>query len=229
MKLDGKRVFAAGMAGVRQNALPGLALWLLALSLVLADRVVPAAHDFFEEVGRWKSRGGFAFSATSTAFFGGALPVVLLLATGRLARRRWPAEIAFYTLFWAYKGVEVDLLYRLQAILFGTQATAGTIVKKVLLDQFLYNPLWAAPSTALAYLWKESGFSWAATRSRLGPDFLRFSVPVTLMSTWVVWIPAVTIIYCLPAPLQIPLFNLVLCFWVLVLTFISKPADGTTT
>ena len=47
-------------------------------------------------------------------------------------------------------------------------------------------------------------------------------VPVTLMSTWAVWIPAVTIIYCLPAPLQIPLFNLVLCFWVLVLSFISK-------
>jgi hypothetical protein len=46
------------------------------------------------------------------------------------------------------------------------------------------------------------------------------------MSTWAVWIPAVTIIYCLPAPLQIPLFNLVLCFWVLVLSFISKrPAD----
>jgi hypothetical protein len=46
------------------------------------------------------------------------------------------------------------------------------------------------------------------------------------MSTWAVWIPAVTIIYCLPAPLQIPLFNLVLCFWVLVLSFISKrPAE----
>jgi hypothetical protein len=31
---------------------------------------------------------------------------------------------------------------------------------------------------------------------------------------------------CLPAPLQIPLFNLVLCFWVLVLSFISKRPTG---
>jgi hypothetical protein len=63
-------------------------------------------------------------------------------------------------------------------------------------------------------------------RSKLGFDFITFSVPVTLMSTWAVWIPAVAIIYCLPPPLQIPLFNLVLCFWVLVLSFISRrPAD----
>lgn len=223
MKLDGKRVLAAGMAGMRQNALPGLALWSLALLLVLADRLIPAAHAFFESVGRWKERGGLPFSATSTAFFGGVVPVVLLMARGKIARR-WPAELVFYALFWAYKGVEVDLLYRLQGSWFGQQATPGTIVAKVAVDQLVYNPVWAAPTTALAYLWKESSFSWAATRAKLGREFWFFAVPVTLMSTWAVWIPAVTIIYCLPAPLQIPLFNLVLCFWVLVLSFISKPS-----
>jgi hypothetical protein len=224
MKLDGKRVLAAGIAGMRQNALPGLALWLLALALVLADRVVPAAHAFFAAVGAWKSRGGLAFSAASTACFGGVLPFLLLTARGRGLPGRGPAALAFYACFWACKGVEVDLLYRLQGQLFGLGASPATILKKVVFDQFLYNPLWAAPTSALAYLWMGTGFSWRATRAKLGPDFLRFSVPVTLMSTWAVWIPAVAIIYCLPAPLQIPLFNLVLCFWVLVLSFISKPA-----
>lgn len=222
MQLDGKRVFAAGWAGMRQNALPGLALWLLALLLVLADRIVPAAHAFFDSVGQLKSRGGLVFSATSTACFGGVLPFALLVATGKIPRRRWRAELAFYTLFWAYKGIEVDLLYRLQGILFGQQVTAGTIAAKVMVDQFVYNPIWSAPLSALAYLWKETGFSWSLTRAQLGAEFFLFSVPVTLMSTWAVWIPAVTIIYCLPAPLQIPLFNLVLCFWVLVLSFISS-------
>jgi hypothetical protein len=219
---------AAGLAGMKQNALPGLALWTLALVLVCADWLFPSAHAVFQSVGLWKGRYGLGFSATTTAIFGGAVPFSFLLATGRIRHHRLAAELAFYTLFWAYKGVEVDLFYRLQAHLFGNQATPGTIVRKVLVDQFIYNPIWAAPTSALAFLWKESSFSWRAMRSRLGLDFMFFSVPVTLMSTWAVWVPAVAIIYCLPGPLQIPLFNLVLCFWVLVLSFISKrPADET--
>jgi hypothetical protein len=222
MKLDGKRVLAAGLAGMKQNALPGLALWLLALLLVGADWLSPSAHAAFQSVGLWKSRYGLAFSATTTACFGGVVPFLFLLVTGRMRGKRLSAELAFYALFWAYKGVEVDLLYRLQALLFGAHATPGTIARKVLVDQLIYNPFWAAPVSALAFLWRESAFSWKTMRSKLGFEFVTFTVPVTLMSTWAVWIPAVTIIYCLPAPLQIPLFNLVLCFWVLVLSFISK-------
>jgi hypothetical protein len=226
MKVDGRRVLASGMAGMKHNALPGLALWVLALLLVLADRTLPVAHAFFQSVGVMKDRYGLVFSATSTAFFGGVVPFVFLMAKGKIPRDRFAVELAFYLLFWAYKGVEVDLFYRLQGHLFGNGATPGTIVRKVLVDQFIYNPIWAAPTSALAFLWKESVFSWGAMRPKLGLDFMAFSVPVTLMSTWAVWIPAVAIIYCLPAPLQIPLFNLVLCFWVLVLSFISKrPAD----
>jgi len=222
MKPDGKRVLASGLAGMKQNALPGLALWILALLLVCADWLSPSAHAVFQSVGMWKSRYGLAFSATTTAFFGGVVPFLFLLVSGRIRRDRLVAELTFYMLFLAYKGVEVDLFYRLQSHLFGDHAAPGTILRKVLVDQFVYNPIWVAPTSALAFLWKESSFSWKVMKSRLGFDFMTFSVPVTLMSTWAVWIPAVAIIYCLPAPLQIPLFNLVLCFWVLVLSFISK-------
>jgi hypothetical protein len=226
MKFDGRRVLTAGLAGMKQNALPGLALWILALMLVLADWILPSAHALFQNIGMWKSRYGLAFSATTTAFFGGAVPFLFLMASGRIPRHRRAPELTFYLLFWAYKGVEVDLFYRLQAHWFGNHADVGTIARKVLLDQLVYNPVWAAPTSALAFLWKESGFSWRAMRSKLGFDFVTFSVSVTLMSTWAVWTPAVAIIYCLPPPLQIPLFNLVLCFWVLVLSFISKRPAG---
>jgi len=202
MKRHGRKVLASGMAGMKHNALPGLALWTLALLLVLADWAIPSAHAVFQSVGRLKSHYGLAFSATSTAFFGGLVPCLLLIFKGRIRRDRLAAELAFYTLFWAYKGVEVDVFYRLQSHLFGSHANTGTIVRKVLVDQFIYNPIWAAPMSALAFLWKESSFSWRAMKSRLGLDFLTFTVPVTLMSTWAVWIPAVAIIYCLPAPLQ---------------------------
>ena len=79
MKLDGNRVLAAGLGAMKQNALPGLALWLLALLLVGADWLSPSAHAAFQSVGLWKSRYGLAFSATTTAFFGGVVPFLFLL------------------------------------------------------------------------------------------------------------------------------------------------------
>ena len=51
--------------------------------------------------------------------------------------------------------------------------------------------------------------------------FWLWRVPENLVSGWMVWIPAVSMIYILPASLQIPLFNIVLCFWSLVLTLIT--------
>jgi hypothetical protein len=165
---------------MKQNALPGLALWILALLLVCADWISPSAHAVFASVGLWKSRYGLAFSATTTAFFGGCVPFLFLLVSGKIRRNRLAAELAFYTLFWAYKGVEVDLFYRLQSHLFGNHADPGTIVRKVLVDQFVYNPIWAAPMSALAFMWKESAFSPRALKSRLGfrfHDLLRASNP----------------------------------------------------
>ena len=207
---------------MRKNALPGLALWLLALLLILADRTIPAAHATFQSVGTWKDRYGLVFSATTTSFFGGAVPFLLLLATGRTRRDRLAVELAFYLLFWAYKGVEVDLFYRLQSRFFGDQRSREPSYARCWSTSSFTTPSGAAPVSALAFLWKESAFSWKTVRSQLGFALMTFTVPVTLMSTWAVWIPAVAVIYCLPAALQIPLFNIVLCFWVLVLTFISK-------
>ena len=42
------------------------------------------------------------------------------------------------------------------------------------------------------------------------------------VACWTVWIPAVTIIYSLPAELQVPMFNLVLCFYTLVLAVLTS-------
>ena len=42
-----------------------------------------------------------------------------------------------------------------------------------------------------------------------------------LLSTWLVWIPATAIIYSLPSALQVPLFSLTLCFFVLLVSVFS--------
>jgi hypothetical protein len=41
-----------------------------------------------------------------------------------------------------------------------------------------------------------------------------------------VWLPAVTVIYCLPSSLQIPLFSCVTCFWSLLLQLVTKADTG---
>jgi hypothetical protein len=75
-------------------------------------------------------------------------------------------------------------------------------------------------------MWKDVDFSVKRLAADLGWDFVFYRVPSVLCSTWLVWVPAVSLIYSLPSTLQIPLFNLVLCFFVLILTFISKSASS---
>ncbi|MEL7088826.1 MAG: Mpv17/PMP22 family protein, partial [Planctomycetota bacterium] len=111
--------------------------------------------------------------------------------------------------------------YRLQAVWFGQGSDPGTLAKKILVDMGVYCPVWAVPSAVFAYAWAEKGFSLTRTLApirRLGFRgwFGRDVLPV-MISNWSVWVPAVCVIYCLPLALQLPVQNLVLCFWSLLL------------
>jgi hypothetical protein len=118
--------------------------------------------------------------------------------------------------------VEVFGFAGIQFEQFGEGSGATTIAMKTFVDQFGYVPLWAAPSQVLLFTWKDAGFSLAGTRAAFQRQSFAQRVLVVVFSTWVVWIPAVAIIYSLPSALQVPLFNLVLCFWCLLMSFISR-------
>lgn len=227
MPIDWKSVVSSGLAGVRRNALPGFALQAFALALVAAYYLAPSARPAFDTVAGWKAHYGLAYSALATAVFGGAIPFLYLAFSGRIPAPKRRAELLFYVLFWAYRGVEVDLFYRLQAFLFGEAATFAVVLPKVLVDQFVYSVLVAAPGQVVFFLWKDRGFSFRAIKPDLNLGYLSAAVVTVVFSQWMVWIPAVSIIYCLPSPLQIPLFNLVVCFWVLLLTFVSQRSATT--
>ena len=224
--IDWKSTLRTSLAGIRRNALPGLALQVFALVLVLAYYFVPALGPGFERVATLKLTYGYVYSAISTALFGGLIPYLYLLLARRIAPTRRLAEGVFYVLFWAYKGMEVDLFYRLQAHWFGSAPTVGTIACKVAVDQLGYSVLVAGPSQMLAFLWKDKGFRARALSPFLSPSTFLPALAAVVFSNWMVWLPGMSIIYCLPLPLQIPLSNLVLCFWVLLLTFVSKSAKS---
>lgn len=208
--------------GVRANLAPGLVLQAFALAMVLGYYTAPPLRAAFDTVGAWKEQGGYLFSALSTALFGGLIPFSVLWFSGLVEARRVGTTLLFYVGFWLWKGVEVDAFYRSQAVLFGDGISLDVLIPKVLFDQFVYNPLWAAPTQTLCFLWMDSDFRWVNVKEKLRQRALVPRILIILASTWVVWIPAVAIIYSLPGALQIPLFNLVLCFWSLLLSFLSR-------
>ncbi|BCD95989.1 hypothetical protein [Marinagarivorans cellulosilyticus] len=206
---------------LKQNLIPGICLQIFALALALAYFKWPAAAPVFNAFAELKLSYGWGYSLVATAIFGGLIPFAYLWFTG-LVRSAVLPILLFYVFFWAYKGVEVDLFYSAQAHWFGTGSDWPTLIKKTLVDQFIYGTFWAAPTMAIGYAWKEAGFSFSRLRGLLNRDFFFLQIPTTLVTNWLIWIPAVLIIYSMPMALQIPLFNLVLCFFVLLLTTISQ-------
>ncbi len=131
----------------------------------------------------------------------------------------------FYITFWAVKGIEIDILYRLQAFVFGDNTKGATIIAKVLVDQFIYSPLWAVPSLVLLYQWQARRFPLHTRWIKLNKKWYIDMILPVMLASWVVWIPTVAFIYCLKMPLQLPVQNVILCLWCLMLMVITKE-DG---
>lgn len=211
------------LAALKKNLLPGLVLQLFAASILVIYFFVPAAKPLFTLFGELKQTYGFGYSFIATALFGGLIPFLYLLLSKNLSpNRNILGLLVFYILFWGLKGMEVDLFYRLQADWFGTGSDVKTIVTKMAVDQFLYSALWAAPSITIVYLWMEYNWNLAEAKKAMTKEFFWVKIPTVILSNWLVWIPAVCVVYAMPGELQIPLFNLVLCFWVLLLAVLNK-------
>jgi hypothetical protein len=211
----------AGVRGARANLLPGLALWAVAAATVASYYFWPAAHAAFEQLAVFRERSGFFYAIVATGLCGGFIPFLYLRAQKNPGVPYVWRDAAFLTLVWAYKGIEVDLVYRGLAHLLGTGHNPGTLLGKMFLDQFVYCPIWAVPSTLLVYVLREARYDWALVGRRLDRRFYPREVLPALLANMGVWVPAVLLIYSLPSPLQLPLFNVVLCFWTLILAHVA--------
>ena len=136
--------------------------------------------------------------------------------------RRNLRNLLFTVPIWAIDGLLVDLLYRSEAAWLGNVVTFPVVLGKICIDQFGYNPFFAAPFGVLTYEWKNTGFSLESLVRGFTWDHYRDKIVPTLLATWSVWIPLMAIIYSLPLALQFPLFSLALTFWVLLLTYMTN-------
>ena len=213
----------AGLHCAQATLKPGLLLIAAAAGVVTAYYQNPTVHDWLEQMAAVRQRGGFAFAAAMMMVFAGVLPFIYLRLDPATSTAHPWSHLFFIATFWAYKGIEVDLLYRGLAAVFGSGHDWLTVGKKMLFDQLVYNPLLAAPYGVLLYAWKDAGFRWAAPVAdlRTGRWYYRRILPV-MIAVWAVWIPTVCCIYALPLALQIPLNSVINCFWVILFSHITS-------
>jgi hypothetical protein len=220
-----KTILKNGLAAAKKNIGPGLLLQSFALILVLLYYFHEPTHQFLLRIPEIRQQMGIFFPLLASAFFGGLIPFIFLVARKEIAPGRHLANLLFMLGFWAMNGLIVSYLYEGQAILFGTQVNALTILKKVCVDQFIYNPVWGVPFAVIAMHWKRCDFSFRIAKARFSKTLFTREAISFLLATWTVWIPTVSIVYSLPLALQFPLVSIVGCFWSLLLVTLSDPCE----
>ena len=211
-----------GWGGAKSNLIPGAVLWVFGLALVLLYYQLDLVATTFDQIGALRSRTSPWFAMLSTGIFGSIVPwfvgALFLPQKKKQPFRRVPALF----LFWAIHGWQVDKLYELQSVVFGSDLKTSTILFKTLVDQFLWSPFLATPQVLLFYLFSEHEHSFRRFKQALQrKNLLQRLIPL-LLTNWVVWIPSVALIYLFPLPLQLPLMNIILAIWCLILSFFAK-------
>jgi hypothetical protein len=207
-----------GLLAAKRNLIPGLIIQTLALAVLLLWLFEPHSRQTLQALAELKDSCSYRFAAVSTAIFGGTIPALV-----RCFGLKEPAALRYLpglTLFWGLKGLEVNALYDAQAYLFGAHTDLLTVSTKVLVDQFIYVPIWAVTTMVIGYGLIE-GESRPWRRLRESSWYQKRYLP-TLIANWGVWIPTVAIIYCLPTPLQLPIQNLILCMWSLLVAVLAR-------
>ncbi|WP_166424191.1 hypothetical protein [Paraglaciecola sp. 20A4] len=211
---------------LKVNFIPAICLQIIALGIGFSYFYWPASLPVFNFFGQLKAQHGANYAVVSTALFGGLLPYLYLLSVGQISFKP-KRQLLFYCALWAIMGWLVDTFYGLQITLFGNDTDIATLIKKTAFDQFVFSALLTCPFLTLSYQFKDAQFSFEAFLQTLNKRLFLLYLPTTIVTNWLVWIPAVLLIYLMPPVLQIPLFNLVLCFFVLVLAMLNSDPKAT--
>jgi hypothetical protein len=223
MTKEKERLLAVGLRAARANLVPALVIQAAVVSVVLAYYFWEPARAWLARLAEFKRAGGYLFSLVSGALAGGLLPELLTVAVfqrGRVRRENLNG-LVFGVCFWGLMGMMVDALYRAQALAFGDGVDLATVIKKAAVDQFLFTPFVSIPLTVAVFEWRHAGYRFAGTARVLSLDFYTRKVLPAVVSGVGFWLPVVLLVYCLPLPLQFPLFTLALTLWVMIFTWIS--------
>lgn len=219
----------AGFKAAKQSIKPAILVWGLMAIVAIFYYAVPASQGLFSALADLQARTGLLFP-----FLGMGLSVGIMAEAVKVCMsrdKRWTAantaNAGFNLLMFGVLGVFQHYFYMLQSSLFGTGTSLRVLVPKVLVDQFVWTVFLANPYQTILYLWKNQGFSCKKVATQMSPftQFWGTQILPVLITNWAFWIPMVSIIYCFPADLQLPLAILAVTIWVLLLSILTSRPD----
>lgn len=218
---------APTLRAARENWLPALIIQIGIIAVAAGYYLSPQCAEWMGKLAKLKDETGLVFTLLATglaAGIGGELVRIYLVKRGQ-----WePGDVTtlvFRFLFFGLNGCVVDLFYRGQAVLFGNALAPDVLVKKVLVDQFVFSPIWAAPLQASVFYWREQNFSGAKLVEFWKDQFYLKRVVPLLFSTWIFWIPMMAAIYSLPLNLQVALFVLASLIWGIFIISLTRSSE----
>ncbi|KAJ1455226.1 hypothetical protein M885DRAFT_617382 [Pelagophyceae sp. CCMP2097] len=228
-----------GLRAMRDQAAAGACLWVIAVVVLIVYSFNAAFARLFGRAGNVNEAAPRIFAFATFALCGGALPGLLLLAQKQAAKPAKPSvgdaastnrcaacvDLVFNSFVFGVFGLWVGAFYGLQAQWFGAGRDAGTLLIKVLVDEFVATPVLHVPYLQLLFKFRNWRFPNPLKFARL----LRDEGSITsqgllsewwfpaLFPTWLVWCPCLLVIYSLPQALQLPMNIIVTTFWGLLM------------
>src|SRR2546423_14754265 len=180
-----------GWDAAKANALPALIIQALMLALLVTYYVSPSVANALQRLAEFKREHGLVFVIVASITAGALIPELFLIIFFQRGRphRGNLRNLLFTIPVWGFDGSLVDLLYRSEAAWVGDVVTLPVVAAKICVDQFGYNPFFAAPFGVLTYEWKNSGISMRPVCDLFTWTHYRDKIIPTLLATWAVWIP----------------------------------------
>ncbi len=176
-----------------------------------------------DELSILKQHGGLVFSAIAAALAGAILPEIakaIMLGDRAITRKRL-RNVGFALLAFAGGGMIANQQYRLFEWMFGTGTGWGTILRKMLMDQLVFTPIYGTPYWVVVYSFRANRYNLLKTFGQISPRWYVARVLPLLIPAWAFWFPMVGLIFALPGPLQFCLYCFALAAWSLLMVFVA--------
>lgn len=194
-----------GFSSAKANLVPMVVLWGFVLTLVLSYYHVPYVARLLEPIGRWQFEYGWRSAFLNRSVFCVVLPGLFVLPMKSLRPTR-PVAVLLGQAAWAgICGVVTDWMFSLNEVWFGAGTDLLTLVRKTIVVQFAWTPVFFIPVGAVVYFWLGHDLSYEKTRDEWPQHFFRCEIVPNLLVNWAVWIPATLLINLFPTVLQIQL------------------------
>jgi hypothetical protein len=212
----------AGQA-IKTNIKPGILLWVLLVLFGIGYTTVPGFNHGLMKLAELKLKWGHISSFIAYSFAAALFPEILkiLFFQKGKAKKENIRNILFGIVLFGLAGIITDIFFStVQVWLYGNGSDLATVLKKTVTDQFSFSPM-ICTVVLLFLMWKENDFQVNTKQEFSFSMFFKEKLIPLYVAMWLVWIPGVALVYFMPTALQLPISSFILCFWALIISFMS--------